>query len=164
MWALFNAQLLYVTRLPYVMARDGWLPPIFARASATTGAPTVAIAAFCVLTVLLTAFSYNSLTVIVCLLIVPALTLEFLALIVLRWRLPGAKRPFRVPGGWPGIFVLAALPFAFAAAVLSSTLRDWRSYPVELSVVAGIVVSGIVVYLARRSAVARTRIAAHRVR
>ena len=164
MWALFNAQLLYVSRLPYVMARDGWLPPIFAGASARTGAPTVAIATICVLTVMLTAISFNGLTVIVCLLNVAALTLEFLALIVLRWRLPGANRPFRVPGGWPGIFVIAALPFAFAAAVIFSTLRDWRSYPVALSVVAGIVVSGIAVYLARRSAVPRTRIPPDRVR
>ena len=164
MWALFNAQLLYVSRLPYVMARDGWLPAIFARASARTGAPTVAIATICVLTAMLTTFSFNALTVIVCLLNVAALTLEFLALIVLRWRLPGANRPFRVPGGWVGVFVIAVLPLAFAAAVISSLLRDWRSYPVELSVVAGIVVSGIAVYLARRSAVTRNRIPPHRVR
>jgi hypothetical protein len=31
MWGLFNAQLLYASRIPFVMARDGWLPAILAQ-------------------------------------------------------------------------------------------------------------------------------------
>jgi amino acid transporter len=43
MWGLFNAQLLYVSRIPFVMARDGWLPKTLARATPDTAVPKVAI-------------------------------------------------------------------------------------------------------------------------
>ena len=51
MWELFSAQLLYVSRLPYVLARDGWLPSAFARVSNRTAAPKTAIIRFGALTI-----------------------------------------------------------------------------------------------------------------
>jgi amino acid transporter len=149
-WALFGAQLLYVTRLPFAMARDGWLPAAFARVSDATGAPTTAIVTFCVLTALLATVSFNGLAVIVCLLNVMALALEFLALLVLRRRLPDAARPFRVPGGRAGLVAITLLPLSFAVAVVGSTLSDWRSFPAALCIVAAVMLTGVGLYFLRR--------------
>ena len=78
------------------------------------------------------------------------LTFEFLALIVLRIRRPGAHRSFRVPGGWWGMAYVCLTPFAFTALVLFATLRDWRSFPGQLLVVAGVALSGVTLYFMRR--------------
>lgn len=156
MWALFNAQLLYVSRLPYVMACDGWLPGIFAKVSPGAGVPKVAILFFCALTALFAALSFASLTVILCLLNTAALTLEFLTLIVLRIRRRDAPRPFRVPGGWWGMTYVCLTPLAMAAVVLVATLREWRSYPGQLFVVGAVVLSGVTLYVIRRRIAVRT--------
>jgi amino acid transporter len=153
-WALFNAQLLYVSRLPFVMACDGWLPRAVAKVSRDTAVPSVAILIFGGITALFAVFSFVSLAVILCLLATAALTLEFLALIILRIRRPAAPRNFRVPGGWWGLGVVCVMPFAAAAVVLFATLRDWRSYPGQIVVVAGVAASGVILYfLRRRSAI-----------
>ena len=154
MWALFNAQLLYVSRLPFVMARDGWLPRLIADFSAKTGVPTVAILLFCLITAIFAALPFGSLTVIVCLLYTPALILEFLALIVLRIRRPNAPRAFRVPGGGWGMSYICVTFFASSLLVLAATLHEWHSFPVQLLVVGIIVVSGVALYLLRNRAAA----------
>ncbi|MCX7055854.1 MAG: APC family permease, partial [Proteobacteria bacterium] len=103
MWALFNSQLLYVSRIPFVVARDGWLPKSLASVNSTTAIPKASIIGLCGITTLLVGLSFGSLVVMLCMLYTAALTLEFLALVVLRVRKPHAHRPFRVPGGWWGI-------------------------------------------------------------
>ena len=152
MWTLFNAQLLYVSRLPYVMACDGWLPALFARTSARTAVPTAAIVMFCGFATAFAALSFGSLSVIVCLLTIAGLVLEFLSLIVLRIRRPDAVRPFRVPGGWVGLGLVCLTPLAAAVLVLVATMRDWRSYPGQIFIVAMIVVSGVALYPIRSRA------------
>lgn len=163
MWALFSAQLLYVSRLPYVMACDGWLPARLARVSATTAVPTVSILLFSVLTAVFAALSYSSLTVILCLLNVASIMLELLALLVLRVRRPDAPRSFRVPGGWWGLTYVCAAPLAVALLIVVTTLHEWATYSGQLLVVTGVVVSGIFLYFARRrmaTAIAQERGAA----
>jgi amino acid transporter len=152
MWALFNAQLLYVSRLPFVMARDGWLPQLLSQVSPETGVPKVAILIFCGITAVFAALPFGSLAVITCLLYTPALVLEFLALIILRLRRPNAARPFRIPGGWWGMTAVSLTFFAGAFLVLAATLREWQAYPGQLLVVAFVVSSGVALYLLRRKA------------
>jgi len=41
-------------------------------------------------------------------------------------------------------------PCVFAAVVLYATLRDWRSFIGQLLVVAGIMASGLLLYVLRR--------------
>jgi amino acid transporter len=150
-WGLFNAQLLYVSRLPYVLACDGWLPRVLASVSTDTAVPRAAIFIIGAIAALFAALSFGSLAVIQCVLYSAALTLEFLALIVLRIRCPNAFRSFRVPGGWFGMTYVCVTPFAFAALVLFSTLREWQLFPGQLSVVSGVVGTGIVLYFIRRN-------------
>lgn len=149
-FGLFNAQLLYVSRLPYVLACDGWLPKFLANVSETASVPRMAIICFSVVGALFAAFSFGSLAVIQCLLYTAALTLEFLALLVLRVRRPHAERSFRVPGGWFGMAYVCMSPFAFAVLLLFATLRDWRSFPGQLFVVGAILGIGVGLYFVRR--------------
>lgn len=149
-WGLINAQLLYISRLPFVMARDGWLPKGLAHASSETAVPKIALLSCCVIGALFAALSFGSLAVINCLLNTAGLTLEFLALIVLRVRRPDAPRSFRVPWGWLGMSYVCVAPFGAAVLLLLATFRDWRSYPGQILVVGGIVIAGIVLYFARR--------------
>ena len=149
-WSLFNNSLLYVSRLPYVMACDGWLPHGMAKASGEAGVPKVALAWSCVITALFAAVSFGNLVVMYVLLYALALALEFLALIVLRVRKPQAERAFAVPGGWLGIAYVCLAPLGVAAAVLLASLREQHSHAAQFLVVAGILLSGVVLYLARR--------------
>jgi len=151
-WGLFNAQLLYVSRLPFVMARDGWLPQALAKVSPDTAVPKLAVLCFCLLTVVFAALSFGSLALIQCLTYAGALTLEFLALIILRIKRPHAPRAFRVPGGWLGMAYVCITPFAFAILLVYATLRDWRSFPGQMLVVAATVIAGFALYFARRNA------------
>ena len=149
-WALVNAQLFYVSRLPFVLARDGWLPSALASVSLDSTAPRAAVVLCGLVAAFLAAFSFGGLAVIQCLLYAGALTLEFLALIILRLRRPNAPRAFRVPGGWLGLGYVCLAPFAFAALVLFATLKDWRSFQGQMLVVSFVVVSGAILYFIRR--------------
>jgi len=162
-WALVNAQLFYVSRMPLVLARDGWLPAALAKVSSGSAAPTAAVISCAVIAALLAAFRFSGLAVIQCLLYIPAVALEFLSLIVLRRRRPHANRPFRVPGGWLGLAYVCVAPLAFCAAVLFATLRDWRSFPGQLGLLAGIVAGGIVFYFAGRRRELTVAVPSHRV-
>jgi amino acid transporter len=150
MWALFNAQLLYVSRLPFVMARDRWLPQLLAKVSPHSSVPKVAILIFCGITAVFAALPFGSLAIITCLLYTPALVLEFLALIILRVRRPNAPHSFRIPGGWWGMSAVCAAFFAGSLLVVAATLREWRSYPGQLLVVGFVIFTGVALYLLRR--------------
>lgn len=150
MWSLFSAQVLYVSRLPYVMACDGWLPKAFARVSPGTAVPKLAVLCAGMIAAVFAALSFGSLAIIASILYAGALTLEFLTLIVLRILRPHATRAFRVPGGWWGMAYVCVTPFAFAGLVLFATLRDWQSFPGQLVVVGLVVGGGVVLYVSRR--------------
>jgi amino acid transporter len=150
MWGLYNAQVLFVSRLPFAMALDGWLPRIIARARKDTGVPVVAVIAVCALTIPLTALSFGSLVIIQCVTYTGALLLEFLALLVLRARRPDAHRPFRIPGGRFGLWYVCLAPLIVAAAVLTAAVHDADSYGPQLLAIALVAVSGVALYLARR--------------
>jgi amino acid transporter len=152
MWGLFNAQLLYASRLPYVMARDGWLPKVLARASPKTAVPTVATIAFCAITGLFSALSFGGLAVIQSLMYATLVMLELLALVGSRLRRPEARPNFRVPGGWGGLAYVCVAPLASAMLLLFAVMRNWRAYWWNLMVVGLVVASGVSLYWARRGA------------
>ena len=157
MWALFNAQLLYASRIPFVMARDGWMPKAMARASTKTGAPRVSIVAICAITAAFAALSFNSLVIINAVLYTAALLLEFAALLIFRVRQPNAQRPFRIPVGMWGLAYVCLPPLGVSAAILTTTLREGDSNGPQLLVTAGLVLSGVMLYAIRRPRVATSR-------
>ena len=149
-WALVNALLFYVSRMPLVLARDGWFPDSLAQVSSDSASPRTAVVLCALLAALLAAFPFGGLAVLQCLLYAGALVLEFLALIILRMRRPDAPRPFRIPAGWIGLAYVCIAPCCFGTLVLAATLRDWRSFPQQMVAVAAVMVSGVVFYFIRR--------------
>jgi amino acid transporter len=150
MWSIFNSQLLYSSRLPYVMALDGWLPGTLATVSKRTGMPVAALIGSCAVSSIFAALSFGKLVLIDVLLYSTALSLEFVALIALRWKQPAMPRPFRVPGGWAGVILVTILPAGCAIFLLVSTFRDPDTDLRQLLVVAAAMGSGIALYFARR--------------
>lgn len=107
---MLNALILSYTRLPAVLAQDGYLPAILARRSRRTGAPTVSIVVCAVGWGLALNLGFLRLLQIDLLLYGLSLVLEFAALFILRLREPGLHRPYRVPGGLAGAALLGVAP------------------------------------------------------
>jgi amino acid transporter len=140
------------------MAVDGWLPKALTKLSPKTEVPTLAVICFFLLTAVFVALPFGSLAVIQGLTYTGALVLEFLALFILRVKKPDAARSFRIPGGWLGIAYVCLLPSAFAALVVYATLRDWKSFPGQMIIVAVAAAGGILLYFGRRGAVAKIKL------
>jgi amino acid transporter len=117
-FGMFNALVMSYSRLPLAMAQDGMLPRIFARVQPTTGAPWVAILACALGWALCLGLGFERLVTIDILIYGMSLSLEFVALVVLRSREPQLKRPFRVPGGMFGAVMVGVSPMALLGFAL----------------------------------------------
>jgi amino acid transporter len=120
---LYAALLVSVSRVPYVLADDGWLPNWLTITHRRFGTPWVAIVFCSAIYSLFSLSAFGDLVVVDVFLYSIALMLEFVALIVLRRRLPNMSRPYRVPGGWFGIALITILPTAIILfAVYQNTI------------------------------------------
>ncbi len=109
-FGMFNALVMSYSRLPLAMAQDGMLPKIFGKLHPKTRAPWVAIRCVrhgwaCCL-----GLGFARLVTIDILLYGASLSLEFVALVMLRVREPNLPRPFRVPGGMVGAVLVGIAP------------------------------------------------------
>ena len=114
----FNALTLSFSRLPMVMAQDGYLPKIFARTSPRTGMPTMAIIACAIGWAACLFLNFEHLVIIDVLLTGLSILLEFWALAALRIREPDLPRPYRVPGGTLGAILIGIPPLALMVAAV----------------------------------------------
>lgn len=145
-WAMFNSQVLFVSRLPAAMAQDGWMPRSLAQVSPRTGAPTRALIWVCLAAAAFSALSLERLMVVDILFYALGLSLEFAALVALRLREPGLARPFRIPLKTGGLIAMSGLPVALAVTVAClSTLGEEGSL-VQVGVVAIGVLAGLAIY------------------
>ncbi|MDP9147452.1 MAG: APC family permease [Acidobacteriota bacterium] len=117
-FGMFNALVMSYSRLPLAMARDGMLPRIFAKTSARTQAPWVAIVACATCWALCLGLGFKRLVTLDIMLYGAALMLEFVTLVALRIREPELKREFRVPGGLTGVILAGVFPFALLSLAL----------------------------------------------
>ncbi|MDE3181187.1 MAG: APC family permease [Acidobacteriota bacterium] len=155
-WSMFSSQLLYISRLPYAMAREGWLPEVLTRLSGPAQVPTVTLAAACAVAGAFAIFPFTKLVVLDILLYAVEVFLEFIALMALRSNSPGMERPFRVPGGWPGLIAITVSPMALAAIVAAESLRGAHSGLAQLAVIPAMIVSGVILYKVMRARRQRT--------
>jgi amino acid transporter len=121
-----NALTMSLSRLPYAMAEDGFLPKALATRHSKTGAPWVAILVCAAAWALCLNFSFTKLILLDVLLTGLSILLEFASLVALRVREPDLPRPYRVPGGLFGAIAVGALP----VALLSLTVVRNRAEPV----------------------------------
>jgi amino acid transporter len=109
-FGMFNALVMSYSRLPLAMAQDGMLPKVFGKLHPRTRAPWVAILALAVCWAMCLGLGFERLVTMDILLYGVSLSLEFVALIVLRVREPELPRPFRVPGGMFGAVAVGITP------------------------------------------------------
>jgi len=151
-FGMFNALVMSYSRLPLAMAQDGMLPRIFMKQHAKTRAPWVAILVLAAGWALCLGLGFERLVTIDILLYGIALLLEFIALIALRVKEPGLRRPFRVPGGMPGAIVCGILPTVLLgfSIVHSQGEQIWGMNGLTFSVL--LIAAGVVVYFAKSAA------------
>jgi amino acid transporter len=109
-FGMFNALVMSYSRLPLAMARDGMLPKVFAKTSAKTHAPWVAILVCAACWALCLGLGFKKLVTLDIMLYGASLMLEFVTLVVLRIREPELKREFKVPGGLVGAISCGVFP------------------------------------------------------
>jgi amino acid transporter len=105
-----SALTMSLSRLPVVLAEDGFLPKFLARRHPETDAPVVAILACAIVWALAMNLSFSKLIILDVLLTGLSILMEFASLIVLRVREPHLPRPYRVPGGMFGAVGIAIGP------------------------------------------------------
>ena len=121
--ALFNALLLSYSRIPFVMAQDGLLPPILKKTD-NRGTPIYAVLFAAILYSFFALLPLGQLVVADVVLYALALSLEFGALIALRKKEPNLRGSFRIPLGRTGVTALAILPLSILIAVVVLSFHD----------------------------------------
>jgi amino acid transporter len=148
----FAALMLSFTRLPSVMAGDGFLPAIFSRHNARTGAPWVAIVACAAAWALCLPLGFVKILILDVLLTGLSILLEFGALIALRIKEPNLARPYRVPGGLAGVIAISIPPLCLMILGLfrnySEEVGTTLGATNELMVGLGIIALGVALYFA----------------
>jgi amino acid transporter len=117
---LFMALLLTNSRIPYVLAREGTFPRVFAGVHPRYGTPWAAVLTSAAVYTACAVFSFKELIVLNVWLYSVTLLVELAAFLTLRARAPELARPWRVPGGWAGAVVVTALPSLFALAAMAT--------------------------------------------
>lgn len=145
-WSLFNVQLLYVSRLPVAMARDGWLPERLTRRSPQSGAPTFVLVLLAVASALFASLSLEKLMVVDILFYSLGLSLEFAALIRLRQIEPDLLRPFKIPLGQFGLLLMSLPALATALTVAVFSVKGEGGSFFQLGIVLLGIASGIIMY------------------
>jgi amino acid transporter len=149
-FGMFNALCLSYSRLPAVLAEDGYLPRVLARRFRRGGAPWVAVLACSTAWTLSLGLSFERLVSLDILVYGTSLVLEFVALVVLRVREPQLPRPFRVPGGTVGAAALGVGPVAMLAFALVKNAGERVGQVNALVFALGVVLAGPIVYVASR--------------
>src|SRR5579864_371927 len=146
----FSALMLSFTRLPLVMAEDGYLPRIVTRQNSRTGAPWVAIVACAILWAVCYPLGFEKNLVIDVLLTGLSILLEFWALVALRIREPALPRPFPVPGGIPGTIFIGLPPLALMIVAVVRNRSEFVGDTNGLVIGLIIIAAGVLFYFLSR--------------
>jgi amino acid transporter len=142
---MFNPLMMSYTRLPIAMAEDGLMPKIFLRVN-SRAVPWVSVLFCATIWAMALGLSFERLISIDLVLYGSSLVLEFIALIVLRYREPDLPRPFRVPGGMTGAIAVGIGPTLLIAYAMYAA-RDEQIADMNALLFAAIVgAAGVLVY------------------
>ena len=146
----FGALMMSFTRLPGVMAEDGYLPKIFTRTSRRSRAPWVAILVCAVFWAACYPLGFERSLILDVLLTGLSILLEFWALVALRIRQPSLVRPYRVPGGTAGTILIGLPPLALMIAALVRNSSELVGRMNELAIGIAVIAAGFLFYLVSR--------------
>ena len=146
-----NTQLLSYPRIPFALARDGYLVRHISTVNRWSRAPANAIVLVGVLASLyaLTG-SYSEILVFVSFVSHFFISLAVLAVIILRVKEPNLPRPYRVWG-----YPFTPIAFLMVSAIYLGNLLVTRTLVVSAGI--AMVLAGLPLYLYRRKALARSR-------
>ena len=144
----FASLMLSFTRLPAVMAADGYLPRAFTRHSPRTGAPWVAILACAVAWAACLPLGFFRLLILDVMLTGLSILLEFGALIALRIREPNLQRPYRIPGGLLASIAITVPPTALLILSMVRTQSERVGTTNEMMIGLGVILLGVLLYFA----------------
>ncbi len=155
---MFNVLMMTYSRLPVAMAEDGALPRALARRNPKNGAPVLAIVLAAGLYTACLGMGLSRLVEIDVMLYGSALTLEFVALVVLRIREPELPRPFRIPGGTVGVVLLSLPPLGLLGLAAWSGRHENAVLGLSSAQLSGaVMISGAVVYGVKEAVLKRQR-------
>jgi amino acid transporter len=114
--AVFQAAMLWVSRMPFVLARERFLPYSLTRLWERQATPWIAIVTSCAVCTLLLPLGFAALVTLDVTFYMAALALELAALVRLRRLYPGRHDLFKIGAGRFGLFLTVAAPLAVWAA------------------------------------------------
>ena len=142
----FGALMMSFTRLPGVMAQDGYLPKVFTRTSRRTGVPWVAVLVCMVFWAACYPLGFERNLILDVLLTGLSILLEFWALVALRIREPNLARPYRVPGGTGGAILIGLPPLGLTIAALVRNRSELVGHLNELAIAMAVIAAGFLLY------------------
>jgi amino acid transporter len=152
----FGALMMSFTRLPVVMARDGYLPGVFARMN-RAGAPWVAIVVSAIFWAACYPLGFERNLILDVLLTGLSILLEFWALVALRIREPALARPYRVPGGTLGVVLIGLPPLGLMIATVMRNRQEQVGSTNELTVGLIVIAAGVIAYFVSAAIARRVR-------
>jgi amino acid transporter len=120
--AVFEAAMLWVSRMPFVLARERYLPQPLQAVFAPTATPARSIILCCAVFTILMPLGFVALVVLDVFFYMAALALEMAALVRLRWLRPERGAGFVIVGGRTGLALTVAMPLLTWAATFSLML------------------------------------------
>jgi amino acid transporter len=144
---LFSAWLLSYSRIPFALANDGYLPPALAKLHPTRGTPINTIIIAAIICSLVTLLPFGQLAALSVLVGGCVLMLEFITLIVMRRRFPELERPFKVPGGTAGPYIILILPATVISIAVYYTVLE-SGFLAGVGYAIGGLLTGVLAYFA----------------
>lgn len=128
-FAVFEAGMLWVSRMPFVLARERYLSPPLAEIWSATATPGKSILLCCIVFTMLVPVGFVALVVLDVFFYMAALTLEMLALMRLRRLMPDRAGLFTIGGGRAGLALVAIFPLltwvaTFGLAISAGTAKS----------------------------------------
>jgi amino acid transporter len=145
--ALFAATVLGSSRIPFVLAEDGFLPKSMVAIHPRFGTPWVALLASGGVYAFLISKQFQELVTLNVILYGSALILESTALCVLRKKEPNLHRPFKVPGGRFGLAAIVVLPAFWVTVLVVTSIQEegWRAQvPTAIALLSGPILYGLI--------------------
>jgi len=119
---LLNVTLLSSSRLPFAMAEDRFLPEFLAHVHSRYGTPHLSLGLQAVVLTFLAAIGFAQLVIVYSWLQMAVYILIFINLWKMRASHPDVPRPFRAPGGRPGLALAVFPPMALALTAMAGTI------------------------------------------
>jgi amino acid transporter len=154
---LFSAWMLSYSRIPFALANDGYLPSSLTKLHPTRKTPIRTIMIAAVICSIAAAGPFEKLAAMSVLMGGCVMMLELTTLIMLRRRQPDLPRPFRVPGGVAGPYIILLFPlFVISVAVFYTVQESGLFQGVGLALIG--LSTGVIAYFVLRGRKQRTGI------